>query len=324
LEKKTLNYFHKFLKDKVIIDYEDDKVFNYKNENICVYDDSVLNYKEINSYLFKINNEINNGNYYLGKAELQSHFKKNLKFNNNFFYLIFIFYYRVFPKLPLQRFVPTYIKPKYKILSKAEILGRMVYNGFKIIDYKSLKNNFYFLVKKTDKPIRNISPSYSIIYSMPRLGLNKKIINVHKLRTMHPYSEFLQDFIYNRYGYNKIGKLNNDFRITFYGSFFRKYWIDELPQLINFFKGEMNLVGPRPVSKFYYNNLPNDIKKNRIKYKPGCIPPSICFNLNKEINDIFHAEREYFKFMKKKYPFKNLFLAIIGIYNIILKGSRSS
>ena len=56
------------------------------------------------------------------------------------------------------------------------------------------------------------------------------------------------------------------------GEILKKILVDELPQLINVIKGEMKLVGIRPVSEIYYNDLPIEVQKMRIKHKPGCIP----------------------------------------------------
>ena len=51
---------------------------------------------------------------------------------------------------------------------------------------------------------------------------------------MHPYSEYLQDYILKLNGYSETGKPANDFRLVPYGKFLRRYWIDELPQLYKF------------------------------------------------------------------------------------------
>ena len=52
---------------------------------------------------------------------------------------------------------------------------------------------------------------------------------------MHPYSEFIQEEVFKQNKLNNKGKLSNDFRLTNWGKFLRKYWIDELPQFFNSF-----------------------------------------------------------------------------------------
>ena len=69
------------------------------------------------------------------------------------------------------------------------------------------------------------------------------------------------------------GKFKNDFRITSWGAICRKIWLDELPMLMNYFQGDMKLVGVRPLSKQYFELYRKDVQERRIKYKPGLIPP---------------------------------------------------
>jgi lipopolysaccharide/colanic/teichoic acid biosynthesis glycosyltransferase len=78
----------------------------------------------------------------------------------------------------------------------------------------------------------------------------------------------------------------NDSRITTVGKFIRKYKIDELPQLINIFKGEMSFVGPRPELKKYTDQYKGD-ELLILKVKPGITDfSSIKFsNLNDLIDD---------------------------------------
>ena len=69
---------------------------------------------------------------------------------------------------------------------------------------------------------------------------------------MHPYSEFIQEEVFKQNKLNDAGKLANDFRLTNWGKFLRKYWIDELPQFLNFLKGDVVLIGPRALSKHFF------------------------------------------------------------------------
>ena len=62
--------------------------------------------------------------------------------------------------------------------------------------------------------------------------------------------------------------LSDELRLTKWGSFLRETSLDESPQLINVLKGDMSLVGPRPMLP-YYLNLYNDFKRRRNEVKPG-------------------------------------------------------
>jgi lipopolysaccharide/colanic/teichoic acid biosynthesis glycosyltransferase len=79
------------------------------------------------------------------------------------------------------------------------------------------------------------------------------VIYVKKFRTMHPYSEYLQEYVYHTNDLQEGGKFKDDFRVTSWGKVMRAMWIDELPQFSNFFKGELALVGVRALSEHYYS-----------------------------------------------------------------------
>ena len=87
-----------------------------------------------------------------------------------------------------------------------------------------------------------------VIIKQDRVGLHGKIFKMYKFRTMysnsHSKREGLQDLNKND---EVIFKIENDPRIFSGGQILRKYSLDELPQLINVLKGEMSLVGPRPL-----------------------------------------------------------------------------
>lgn len=88
-----------------------------------------------------------------------------------------------------------------------------------------------------------------IIYKHNRLGKNGKEFGLYKFRTMVSNSdEVFKNFTpEQKKEYEMYFKLENDPRITKIGKFLRKTSLDELPQFINILKGEMSIIGPRPV-----------------------------------------------------------------------------
>lgn len=91
-----------------------------------------------------------------------------------------------------------------------------------------------------------------MFYKQKRVGKNGKIFYILKFRTMIINAEqYLELHPEVKAAYHANGyKLENDPRVTKIGSFIRQYSIDELPQFINVLKGDMSLVGPRPIQPF--------------------------------------------------------------------------
>lgn len=89
----------------------------------------------------------------------------------------------------------------------------------------------------------------SVFFKHKRIGKNGKYIYIYKFRTMvENAEELIQKFNKKqKEEFEKNFKLEDDPRITKVGKFLRKTSLDELPQLINILKGDMSLVGPRPV-----------------------------------------------------------------------------
>jgi Undecaprenyl-phosphate glucose phosphotransferase len=99
-----------------------------------------------------------------------------------------------------------------------------------------------------------------IIFRQKRVGLNKTTFTMYKFRSMKVNSE-------EQTGWSK----NIDPRKTKFGSFIRKFSIDELPQFFNVLKGDMSLVGPRPELPLFVDNFKNEIPLYMVKHqvKPG-------------------------------------------------------
>ena len=112
------------------------------------------------------------------------------------------------------------------------------------------------------------------IFSQKRIGKDGKTFNCYKLRTMVPDAQSELEKILgscpkSRAQWESVQKLDPDPRITQLGRFLRKSSIDELPQLVNVLKGDMSLVGPRPI-------VPNEIKKYGAFYQDYCsVKPGI-------------------------------------------------
>ncbi len=99
-----------------------------------------------------------------------------------------------------------------------------------------------------------------IFFLHKRIRKGEKIFYCIKFRTMHPEANDILKNILNknekiRIEYDTTQKIKNDPRITTIGKFLRKTSLDEIPQLINVLRGEMSIVGPRPI-----------IEKEKIRY----------------------------------------------------------
>ncbi len=121
--------------------------------------------------------------------------------------------------------------------------------------------------------IRLDSPG-PVIFSQERVGRNCKKFRCYKLRTMYvDADERLRHILENdpdaRKEWERFWKLRNDPRITKIGRFLRKTSLDELPQLFNVIKGDMSLVGPRPVTEEEINRYYKDAAKICFSVAPG-------------------------------------------------------
>jgi lipopolysaccharide/colanic/teichoic acid biosynthesis glycosyltransferase len=303
---------------------------NKHNARNVVNLSKINNIRFINKFFEKINENCEVGAYFVCCVETitgrrERHKISKIPILNTLYFAIEFLFLRVAPKVwGLKKIYFLVTRGRNRLISKAEALGRLVCCGFDIVDYENYNGLLYIVVKKVKAPDYNSEASYGPLFKMKRMGKNGKIIKVYKFRTMHPYSEYLHDHILKLHGYSETGKPKNDFRLTPWGKTFRKYWIDELPQLLNVLKGDMKLVGVRPISERYFKDIPEEIQQMRLKHKPGCIPPYVSLDRKSSVEDVLQAEKEYM-LIKEKNPYTTdtkFFLK--AIFNIIFRNKRSA
>ena len=336
--KNELSQIQNFVLDVTDLSLKEFTVFNSRNINDLTKFDgqvhNILNHSKINDlryinkYFERVNEILpNNGHYVCCVEVYKQRIEKIDSFSIPVLGMILSFLYfllhRVMPKINfLNKLYYALSKGRNRCLTKSETLGRLASCGFQIVKFKEIEGLLFIVVKKTTAPSFNMNPSYGPIFSMPRVGKDKKIINVYKIRTMHPYSEYLQTFMFENYGSENGDKINEDFRVSKFGKILRRFWIDEIPMIFNLIKGDIKLVGVRPLSVAKFEMYPKDLQDKRVVSKPGLIPP-FYYDLPNSFEGLIRSEESYLKSYAHS-PFKTDLKYFFGaLYNIIIKGSRS-
>ena len=282
----------------------------------------------INQVFLAANKKLELGGIFIGKAETITErerraYSRRRRPMADIYYLLDFLFHRVSPKIRgLKKGYFFMTKGKRRVLSRAEILGRLISCGFKIVEEVEIDNLLYFSVRKVENGTLAANPSYGPLFRMDRIGKDGKIIGVYKMRTMHPYSEFLQQYIYEQNSLQTGGKFADDFRISGVGRLFRKFWIDELPMIYNLLNGDMKLVGVRPLSKQYLSLYSEELKEARIKTKPGLVPPYYA-DMPKTIEEIQESEMRYLNSYAKSPIITDIKYFFKAFYNIAVKKARS-
>jgi len=324
-------FFSFYSNDCVIFNTGDYLNVEFHDRRICeiINLEKVNNVRYINKFFEASNTKLLDNGYIAGRVETYSQRRRRILKNRNklvsytHYFLDFVLN-RVFPKWKPTRSVYFMItKGRNRVISRAELYGRLYSCGFTFIAERVIDNYLYYIFQKKSLPTYDKEPTYGPFINLRRIGKDGKIIKVYKLRTMYAFSEYLQQFVYERNKLEIGGKFKNDFRVTQWGMLLRRLWLDELPMLYNLIKGDMKLVGVRPLSKHYFSLYSEDARKRRIKYKPGLIPPMIV-DMPKTIDEIQKSEIDYFdKYDKRPFwtDFKYFFLVF---YSIIVKRIRSA
>jgi lipopolysaccharide/colanic/teichoic acid biosynthesis glycosyltransferase len=307
------------------------KVFNLvsnKPIDLLINYEKTNNIKKINKFHETVNQILPLKGIYISCVESSDQRKARKSSKYIFLFspiLLFtdFIYKRVVPKLPIiKQIYFALTEGKNRVMSETEILGRLVSCGFEINKIYNHKGLTFIFSTKIREPYYDMNPSYGPIFKMRRIGYKGKIISVYKFRTMSPYSEYIQSAIIKKNRLDKTGKINDDYRITFYGKFLRKYWIDELPMIINWLKRDLKIVGVRPLSEDYFSRYPEDLKELRIKTKPGLVPPYYV-DLPVTFEEICDSERNYLiQYFKSPYK-TDLVYFFKSAWNILIKRKRS-
>lgn len=290
---------------------------------------SLNNIRGINKMFSMANEKLPDGGLYVGVFK-DKHVKKQQilqKYPAGINWIFYTFYYfvkRVIPKLFLtKRLYYDITRGKRRVLSKTEVFGRLYFCGFEIVAEKKIDHYTYFVARRRQEPPMYKKRRYGPIISLNRVGKNGKTFKFYKARTMYPYSEFLQEYIYQKCGLQEGGKFTHDIRVSTVGRFMRRCWLDELPMLLNLLKGDMKLVGVRPISKHYFSLYSKELQELRTKVKPGLLPPFYA-DMPKTLDEIQASEMKYLKMCIKCGAIITDTIYLWKIFvNIVFKRARS-
>lgn len=284
--------------------------------------------EHLQSALERVSRSLRSGGRFIGQAETTS--LRKARFFRRFprlvafpLYVLDFVIHRAAPKLPASG--PLYARVmggRRRAISRTELLGRLIAAGFEIETAEFAGGLLRFEARKVGEPRRPSSPSWGLLFRMRRVGEGGREIGVFKLRTMHPYAEFVQAYVHETQDLDTSGKFKDDFRITSWGRLFRRLWIDELPMLLNWAKGDLKLVGVRPLSAHYLSLYPESLREKRFQTKPGLVPPFYA-DLPQSFDEILASEEAYLD-AHAAHPWRTD-LRYLGraLYNIFVKRARS-
>ena len=256
--------------------------------------------KGINRRFCIVNQKLPDGGRYVCCYRPQEYIKSKILARypwgiNWIVYTLYFFHKRVVPRLALtSRLYYDVTKGRKRMLSKTEVLGRLYYCGFEVDEIVPMGHIEYVFAHRHSQPYpQEQLKVYGPLIKLPRVCKNKEIKYFYKTRTMHPYAEYIQKYVFDsRGGMDIADKSNDDWRITTWGKFMRKYWLDELPMLINWFKGDVKLVGVRPLSRTMFDTYPKWLQDKRTLCKPGLIPP-FYIDHPQTFDELFASEDKY-------------------------------
>ncbi len=263
------------------------------------------NQRYLNRYMISVNRKLAEGGYFIAcfvtaRRRHDLYYKRGYpRFLARTLYAMDFFWHRMCPKMRLIRKFYFLVNRNVKrALPRMEVMGRLYFCGFELYRELYVGEHYFFIARKVGVPCSDEHPSYSPVVRLPRVGKDGKMIYVYKFRTMYAYSEYLQKPLYESNRLEKGGKIKDDFRVSGWGRFLRRHFIDEWPMFINVLKGEMCLVGVRPLSRHYFSLYSKELQQLRTKYKPGILPPFYADN-PETLEEIQESEMRYLKAYEK-------------------------
>lgn len=266
-----------------------------------IVDMTILNnIRGINKRFCVVNQKLPDDGVYVCCYRPQEYVKQKMldSYPKGINYIVYGFWFtlrRVLPRLMLvSRLYYDLNKGRKRMLSKTEVFGRLYYCGFEVDKVVRMGHIEYVFAHRHSQPYPQEQVKvYGPLIKLPRVCKNKEIVYFYKTRTMHPYAEYIQNYVFDqRGGMNIADKSDDDWRITTWGRIMRKYWLDELPMLINFLKRDVKLVGVRPLSKAMFDKYPPELQDKRTRCKPGLIPPFYIDHPD-TFEELFASENKY-------------------------------
>ncbi|MBS3102353.1 sugar transferase [Candidatus Woesearchaeota archaeon] len=162
----------------------------------------------------------------------------------------------------------------------------------------------------------------NVLYSKEVLGLNRQPFTQYKIRTMRPDADRDLETTLSKET-DGFGKLVDDPRITPWGKYLRKYWLDELPQLYNLLKGDMALIGVRPRTEVEWTKYPENLKQRALQFRPGLIGVNYSNADSKDFRGHLRTHQMYLRKKRIAPLYVDMIYFFRIIKNILFEGVRS-
>lgn len=161
---------------------------------------------------------------------------------------------------------------------------------------------------------KNIGP----FFLQQRVGKGGRLFTIFKLTTMNSKIIVSQELHQKAYEVGKYGVLEDDPRITVLGRKLRACWIDEIPQLVNLLKGDLRLIGVRPLPLRELNSYPESFQDAYKLYRPGLINILYLFDV-RGVQERLRVMEQFF-FERAEHPILTDLKYLIRFISGVIRG----